>query len=151
MISLTEVSGQFGARTINKELGMQHLDLLFVYPQVYVGMNLRNQLFNLSKLCEGRVMSAIEVVHKRKTINARDERYLNSVKFLLYQNYNGVSITIEDERHRAAYQMEIIRIRSQTGCRRNWIKSKRSRFNSSVVFKILGRAKRSGMQILLFR
>ena len=91
-------------------------------------------------------MSAIEVVHKHhEAINARDERgYLNSVKFpFTYQNYNGVSITIEDqEDYRANYQMpwEIIKDTEP-----NWSHTELdeveevARSNSSVVYKYLAR------------
>ena len=91
-------------------------------------------------------MSAIEMVHKHhEAINARDERgYLSSVKFpFTYQNYNGVSITIEDEEdYRTNYQMpwEIIKDTEP-----NWLQTELDKIeevassNSSVVFKILGR------------
>ena len=55
------------------------------------------------------MMYALDVLHNHhNAINTQNERmYLDSVKFpFTYQNYNGVSITIENEEdYRENYQM----------------------------------------------
>ena len=91
-------------------------------------------------------MSALDIVHKHhNAINSQDEQgYLDTVKFpFTYQNYNGVSITIEDqEDYRANYQMpwEIIKDTEP-----NWSHTELNeveevaRSNSSVVYKYLAR------------
>ena len=91
-------------------------------------------------------MSALDIVHKHhNAINSQDEQeYLDTVKFpFTYQNYNGVSITIEDqEDYRANYQMpwEIIKDTEP-----NWSHTELdeveevARSNSSVVYKYLAR------------
>ena len=91
-------------------------------------------------------MSALDIVHKHhNAINSQDEQgYLDTVKFpFTYQNYNGVSITIEDqEDYRANYQMpwEIIKDTEP-----NWSHTELNeveevaRSNSSVVYKYSAR------------
>ena len=91
-------------------------------------------------------MSALDIVHKHhNAINSQDEQgYLDTVKFpFTYQNYNGVSITIEDqEDYRANYQMpwEIIKDTEP-----NWSHTELdeveevARSNSSVVYKYSAR------------
>ena len=91
-------------------------------------------------------MSALEIVHKHhNAINSRDEQgYLDSVKFpFTYQNYNGVSITIEDQKdYRAKYKMpwEIIEDTEP-----NWSHTELDEVvevacsNSSVVYRYLAR------------
>ena len=91
-------------------------------------------------------MSALDIVHRHhNAINSRDEQgYLDSVKFpFTYQNYNGVSITIEDQKdYSAKYKMrkEIIEHKEP-----NWTHSELdeavevARSNASVVYKYLAR------------
>ena len=90
--------------------------------------------------------SAEDAIYKHdNAINAKDElAYLNSVKFpFTYQNYNGVSITIENkEDYRTNYQMPWDIIKDTEP---NWSHSEMdkieevARSNSSVVFKLLVR------------
>ena len=90
--------------------------------------------------------SAEDAIYKHdNAINAKDElAYLNSVKFpFTYQNYNGVSITIENkEDYRTNYQMPWDIIKDTEP---NWSHSEMdkieevARSHSSVVFKLLGR------------
>ena len=87
-----------------------------------------------------------DIVYKHlNAINTQDEKeYLDSVMFpFTYQNYNGVSITIEDqEDYRANYQMpwEIIKDTEP-----NWSHTELdeveevARSNSSLVYKYLAR------------
>ena len=91
-------------------------------------------------------MSALEVVHKHhNAINARDKNaYLDSVKFpFTYQNYNGVSITIENEEdYRTNYQMPWNIIKDTEP---DWSHTELDGLEvvacstSSVVYKYLGR------------
>ena len=103
--------------------------------------------------------SAEDVINKHDdAINAQNERaYLDSVKFpFTYQNYNGVSITIENEEdYRANYQMpwDIIK-----DTQLNWSHTEMdkieevARSNSSVVFKLLARRiNKSGNTDLVFQ
>ncbi len=91
-------------------------------------------------------MSVLDIVHKHhNAINSRDEQgYLDSVKFpFTYQNYNGVSITIEDqEDYRANYQMpwEIIKDTEPKWSHTELDEVEEvARSNSSVVYKYLAR------------
>ncbi len=90
-------------------------------------------------------MLELEIVHKHhNAINAQDERqYLDSVKFpFTYQNYNGISLTIEDEEdYRNNYQMPWDIIKDTEPL---WSHTELShieevaRSSSSVVYKYLG-------------
>ena len=92
------------------------------------------------------MMSAIDVAHNHhNAINTQNERmYLDSVKFpFTYQNYNGVSITIENEEdYRENYQMPWDIIKDTEP---NWAYTELdeivevARSTSSVVYKYLGR------------
>ena len=91
-------------------------------------------------------MSVLDIVHKHhNAINSRDEQgYLDSVKFpFTYQNYNGVSITIEDqEDYRANYQMpwEIIKDTEPKWSHTELDEVEEvARSNSSVGYKYLAR------------
>ena len=87
-----------------------------------------------------------DIVYKHlNAINAQGEReYLDSVKFpFIYQNYNGVSITIKDEEdYKVNYKMpwNIIKDTEE-----NWSHTDMdnieevARSNSSVVYKLLMR------------
>ena len=87
-----------------------------------------------------------DIVYKHlNAINTQDERqYLNSVKFpFTYQNYNGVSITIKDEKdYKVNYKMPWNIIKVTEG---NWSHTDIDNFeevarsNSSVVYKLLMR------------
>ena len=92
------------------------------------------------------MMSALDVLHNHhNAINTQNERmYLDSVKFpFTYQNYNGVSITIENEEdYRENYQMPWDIIKDTEP---NWAYTELdeiveiARSASSVVYKYLGR------------
>ena len=92
------------------------------------------------------MMYALDVVHNHhNAINTQNERmYLDSVKFpFTYQNYNGVSITIENEEdYRENYQMPWDIIKDTEP---NWAYTELdeiveiARSASSVVYKYLGR------------
>ena len=91
-------------------------------------------------------MYALDVVHNHhNAINTQNERmYLDSVKFpFTYQNYNGVSITIQNEEdYRENYQMPWDIIKDTEP---NWTYTELdeiveiARSASSVVYKYLGR------------
>ena len=103
--------------------------------------------------------SAEDVINKHDdAINAQNERaYLDSVKFpFTYQNYNGVSITIENEEdYRANYQMpwDIIKETQPNWSHTEMDKIEEvARSNSSVVFKLLARRiNKSGNTDLVFQ
>ena len=103
--------------------------------------------------------SAEDVINKHDdAINAQNERaYLDSVKFpFTYQNYNGVSITIENENdYRANYQMpwDIIKETQPNWSHTEMDKIEEvARSNSSVVFKLLARRiNKSGNTDLVFQ
>ena len=87
-----------------------------------------------------------DIVYKHlNAINTRDEReYIESVKFpFTYQNYNGVSITIKDEKdYKVNYKMPWSIIKDTE---ENWSHTdvdnieEVARSNSSVVYKLLMR------------
>ena len=103
--------------------------------------------------------SAEDIINKHDdAINAQNERaYLDSVKFpFTYQNYNGVSITIENENdYRANYQMpwDIIKETQPNWSHTEMDKIEEvARSNSSVVFKLLARRiNKSGNTDLVFQ
>ena len=87
-----------------------------------------------------------DTVYKHlNSINERDEKeYLDSVKFpFIYQNYNGVSITIKDEKdYKDNYQMpwNIIKDTEENWSHTDLDKIEEiARSNSSVVYKLLMR------------
>ena len=91
-------------------------------------------------------MSALDIVHKHhNSINAQNERsYLDSLTFpFTYQNYNGVSVTIENkDDYRTNYRMpwDIIKDTEPS-----WSHTELdeivevARSTSSVVYKYVGR------------
>ena len=87
-----------------------------------------------------------DILYKHhNAINAQDEtEYLDSVKFpFTYQNYNGVSITIKDEKdYKDNYQMpwDIIKDTEENWSHTDMDNNEEiARSNSSVVYKLLMR------------